>query len=621
MGGGLSTQGHWFIDSEGRKVLLRGVNLGGSSKVPRVPNGATHIPTDYHDHRGVSFVGRPFPLKEADEHYNRLRHWGFNCLRFLTTWEAIEHAGPGMYDEDYLDYLYQVVKKAGDYGFYVFIDPHMDMWSRMTGGDGAPGWTLEMAGFDLSRLDASDAAITMAARYPNYAKMSWGNNTNRLGCATMYTLFYGGERFAPRLSVDGVNFQEYLQDHFVSSYVEVARRIAGLPHVIGYDCLNEPRPGYIGVDDLNSTPLMWVDGPLLTWFETMAIPTGVPSQVPYIHYDGLQPSETAIAVLNPDGFSAWVDPARDIWQMHGVWEKDGQGRGVLLQPGYFSGGNFFMDYVRPLIERLAFALRTVDRDALIFFQGEPGSFDPIAIDPRIPLVNASHWYDVLTLYRKHYDPSITLEWGTFRIVVGEGPVREMFKNQIGLMIELTDKYLRGAPALVGEFGLPYDLDDGYPIKTGDYACPIDALSAYYDALDAHLAHGTQWNYTPDNDNRWGDQWNQEDLSIFSRDQQDDPGDLDSGGRAVVGFCRPHLYACAGTPRRQFFNQDDGNFALEVEPDAQVQQPTTVYVPRIQYPRGFEVAVSSGVWEYNPGDQCLTWVKLSPGPQTLSIKRL
>ncbi len=64
------------------------------------------------DHASVTFVGRPFPLEEAHEHFCRLRRWGLtfstyickwfvfiyfssmNVVRFLVTWEAVEHAGP-----------------------------------------------------------------------------------------------------------------------------------------------------------------------------------------------------------------------------------------------------------------------------------------------------------------------------------------------------------------------------------------------------------------------------------------------------------------------------------------------------------------------------------------------
>ncbi len=106
----LKVEKGWFVDENGRKVLLRGVNLGGSTKVPVSPNGATHIKTNFRDHKDVSFVGHPFPLKEADEHFNRLKHWGFNCLRFLVTWEAIEHKGPKQYDKEYLDYIEEMIK-------------------------------------------------------------------------------------------------------------------------------------------------------------------------------------------------------------------------------------------------------------------------------------------------------------------------------------------------------------------------------------------------------------------------------------------------------------------------------------------------------------------------------
>ena len=72
----ISIDGIYFIDSSHRKLFLRGVNLGGSSKIPVVPDGATYRKEGFFDHRTVSFVGRPFPLEEADEHFKRLRDWG-----------------------------------------------------------------------------------------------------------------------------------------------------------------------------------------------------------------------------------------------------------------------------------------------------------------------------------------------------------------------------------------------------------------------------------------------------------------------------------------------------------------------------------------------------------------
>src|SRR4051812_36350995 len=115
------TDGIWFKDEHGRRLILRGTNLSGSTKVPVSPNGATYNRDGFYDHRAVSFVGRPFPLAEADEHFRRLRAWGMTFLRFLVTWEAVEHAGPGQYDQDYLDYLRAVIKKADEYDITVFI--------------------------------------------------------------------------------------------------------------------------------------------------------------------------------------------------------------------------------------------------------------------------------------------------------------------------------------------------------------------------------------------------------------------------------------------------------------------------------------------------------------------
>ena len=154
------------------------------------------------------FIGRPIKLRKAEEHFTRLKHWGFNCLRFLITWEAIEHAGPGKYDKDFLEYIEELLKIAEEKKFYVFIDPHQDCWSRMSGGDGAPGLTFEKVGIDFTKFHEAGAAWIMQYRYDprnpsSYPSMSWSQSRIQFGCATMYTLFFGGRDFAPSCIVDG----------------------------------------------------------------------------------------------------------------------------------------------------------------------------------------------------------------------------------------------------------------------------------------------------------------------------------------------------------------------------------------------------------------------------------
>ncbi len=91
----LNASGPFFTDEHGRVMNLRGVNLSGADKLPFTPRLPTHIlKSFYESERIVSFVNRPFPLHEADEHLGRLAHWGFNFVRFNVSWEAIEHSGP-----------------------------------------------------------------------------------------------------------------------------------------------------------------------------------------------------------------------------------------------------------------------------------------------------------------------------------------------------------------------------------------------------------------------------------------------------------------------------------------------------------------------------------------------
>jgi len=361
--------GGWFKDEEGRRLILRGVNLGGSTKVPFRPNGATYVREGFYDHRDVSFVGRPFPLEEADEHFSRLRAWGLTFLRFLVTWEAVEHAGPGVYDEEYLDYVYAVVRKAGEHGIDLFIDPHQDVWSRMSGGDGAPGWTFEVVGMDVTRFSEAGAAIVHAVHgdpFPNYDK---------LAAATMFTLFFGGDDFAPQARVDGEPVQEFLQRHYIDAIKQVALRLKDLPNVVGYDTMNEPSSGFIGRADLNAS-----EGGLLrlgespTPFQAMLLGAGFPQEVEVWAMRMTGPKLRGRRVVNPGGARVWREGHDCVWKENGVWDLAMDGSPRLLRPNHFARVDgrqvdFADDYLRLFANRYARAIRSVDPDALIFVAG------------------------------------------------------------------------------------------------------------------------------------------------------------------------------------------------------------------------------------------------------------
>jgi len=122
-------------------LTLRGLNVGGNTKQPSNPDIPSHISDGFlenGDH--VSFVGRPFPLQHADQHLARIKGYGYNVIRFLVTWEAIEHAGPylflnearlltnsGIYDDEYVDYVVAILRKCKEHKLLVFIDPHQDV--------------------------------------------------------------------------------------------------------------------------------------------------------------------------------------------------------------------------------------------------------------------------------------------------------------------------------------------------------------------------------------------------------------------------------------------------------------------------------------------------------------
>ncbi|HEY1963032.1 MAG TPA: cellulase family glycosylhydrolase [Rhizomicrobium sp.] len=646
-------EGALFLDTLGRQVMLRGVNLGGDCKVPW-PDGGTENYSDFSDHETVSFIGRPFPLEQADDHLGRIARWGFNTLRLLTTWEAVEHGGRGEYDEAYLDYFTEICRRANEHGLYVFVDFHQDVWSRMTGGDGAPGWLFGAVGLDFTKFDAAGAAHVMQARYDyrrneprqdSYPQMSWGSNYRISANGIMWTLFWGGRYFTPQFQIDGRNVQDFLQGHYLGAMDQIARRVRDLPNVLGFDTLNEPGLGWMGqemsyrhIAASEAHPDRPRIGPALSPLDCLAVARGLTVTAPLLTR---APSGAAVPTgtktLNPGGISIWKSGAECPFGRAGAYVVNGA-EATARDEDFFrvrNGRNLSItaDGFKPLFDKVASTIRAHQPEWSVFAELDPFArasrrHFPDGMPERS--VNAGHWYDAATLYLKRFDPT-----NHYNPITGEteGDLKTIgarYSRDLGGMVEESRRFPGGAPTLIGEFGIPFDLDEGaaYELwavgqREHVWDSHIAALSLMYDALDEHGLHSTQWNYTASNRNdlRIGDRWNQEDLSIFSVDQQDDASDPDSGGRAIEGFCRPFARRVQGRLHSVRFDNTTKQLTISYDADSAIRGATEIYVPRRRYPTGF-VTRFEGVpadLKIFKNEQRVEILALASGPVTLRIE--
>ncbi|GAA5872896.1 hypothetical protein JCM1840_005882 [Sporobolomyces johnsonii] len=377
-----ASSGRYFLDSYGRRVLLHGANVSGLTKLPSEPNSLTHLDLGdkWFDGERVSFVGRPWPLEDSHIHLSRLRNWGLTFIRLVVPWEALEHAGPGQHDHAYISYLHSLLSLFPQYGLKAYIDAHQDVWSRHSGGSGAPTWTLQLVGLDIRNLKATGAAhahnLHLGEEDP--PPKVWPSGMTKLAGATMATVFWGGEVFAPKRRVrrrlhrgewgqagedEEVGLQTFLQESMCEAFGVLADALRDCEAVMGFEVMNEPHRGYIEL----LSPYAWdftadlAIGYFPSALQSWALGTGHPVLIP--HY---APSFPVTAVTHtvllrpPRGRSAWLPPPSSsdsscspsssikdlrasssgcLWAEHGVWAFDASkgeiGEAVVLKMEYF----------------------------------------------------------------------------------------------------------------------------------------------------------------------------------------------------------------------------------------------------------------------------------------------
>jgi hypothetical protein len=215
---------------------------------------------------------------------------------------------------------------------------------------------------------------------------------------------------------------------------------------------------------------------------------------------------------------------------------------------------------------------------------------------------------------KDFVPDMTIEYPSGRYIFGRQEVRRYLARDMKQQLERTTYCLGEAPTLLGEIGIPFDMQDKRAYQTGDFSVQVKAMDASLAALEANLLGATIWTYSAANDNQWGDQWNGEDFSIFSRDQQTDPEDINSGGRALDAVLRPYARKIAGEPTQMQFDLEQRYFDFEFKHDPDVEAPTEIFVPNFQYPNGYEVQVSDGSYEIDTHNQVLIYSHSQEKPE-------
>jgi hypothetical protein len=253
--------------------------------------------------------------------------------------------------------LRDIAAIARDCGLLVLLDSHQDCWSRHSGGSGAPLWTFRIVGLHPPSFVATEAALlsgdnSKSEHGKTCSGTLWATNYTKFACSTMFTLFWGGEVFAPKRLYAGQNVGAFLRHAYTSAILEVCRRLQGL--IIGVDLINEPHPGLIGLPNLHAfdpvanlhlgtmpSPLqsmMIADGcciQVAVYEKTWVVGNGFPTWP--LSFEPTAPRKGVAPRVNVCRVRAWADGVEDVWRQHGVWQCN-RDSSISCHHSYF---NFF----------------------------------------------------------------------------------------------------------------------------------------------------------------------------------------------------------------------------------------------------------------------------------------
>jgi Cellulase (glycosyl hydrolase family 5) len=248
----LSKSGTWLRDSEGRYVLLRGVNFGSRNKLrPYIPVMPLNVTVLNHKEFEAE-------MKAVRPYLCQLRTLGMNVVRLPIMWKALEptpnpNLGQLMPETiNYLKYVKEIIDELYSDGLFVIVDFHQDIAHEAYGGDGFPDWALG--------IDDQHPALPISHKLMD---SKWGTNYYDVPWLSRIICRCAGRRLLVRNTLESFWIDELYnqeqketdrvtykarnpQTHFVKIVGQVVKFFAtlnngaGHPAILGYEPFNEP---------------------------------------------------------------------------------------------------------------------------------------------------------------------------------------------------------------------------------------------------------------------------------------------------------------------------------------------------------------------------------------------
>ena len=175
----------YFQDSHGRICIFRGANVCNASKT-------TEDMLPWH----------------TEKEYKLFKEYGFNVIRFLVFWEAIEPE-KGKYNEDYILKVRNHIRLLNTLGINVIVDIHQDLFNKKFTGNGFPNWALPEGDYKFT------------------PQKDWFMNYFQEAVIKSYKNFWKSKA---------------LQQKYVDMVVYVHEHVKDFSNVLGIDVMNEPFP-------------------------------------------------------------------------------------------------------------------------------------------------------------------------------------------------------------------------------------------------------------------------------------------------------------------------------------------------------------------------------------------